>query len=242
MVPVRRRRLCHDEPPVPPPAPAGPRPDVRMSPRRSRSCSRLTTLMPAAHLEPGVVEQQSVPVPGILDVGRFPGGVDDTTRTVAAAFASAGFVSEPRADVMAWKHRKLLMNLGNATQACLVPGPATEELSRRARSEGETVLERAGVAVVSDEQDRERRGDILTSGHGPVGAGGRSGGSSWQRLLRGTGTIETDYLNGQIVLLGRTHGVPTPVNELLRRTAVRMAREGREPGSMDAAGLLTDLG
>ena len=43
------------------------------------------------------------------------------------------------------------------------------------------------------------------------------GGSSWQSLVRGTGTIETDFLNGEIVLLGRLHGIPTPVNADIQR-------------------------
>jgi 2-dehydropantoate 2-reductase len=35
------------------------------------------------------------------------------------------------------------------------------------------------------------------------------------------------------VLLGRLLGVPTPVNELLQRTANDMARTGAPPGSVD---------
>ena len=54
---------------------------------------------------------------------------------------------------------------------------------------------------------------------------------------RGTGTVEADYLNGEIVLLGREHGVPTPVNDVLQRTANAFARERREPGSMSVAEL-----
>ena len=41
--------------------------------------------------------------------------------------------------------------------------------------------------------------------------------------------METDYLNGEIVLLGRLHGVPTPVNEALQRAATSAARAGRSP-------------
>ncbi|MGH9275276.1 MAG: ketopantoate reductase C-terminal domain-containing protein, partial [Acidimicrobiales bacterium] len=55
---------------------------------------------------------------------------------------------------------------------------------------------------------------------------------SWQSLARGTGSIEADTLNGEIVLLGRLRGVPTPVNELLQRTAHELARVGAPPGSM----------
>jgi 2-dehydropantoate 2-reductase len=196
-------------------------------------------MMPTGHLEPGVVEAHSSPVPGILDVGRFPSGSDDTTRRVAQAVRSAGFESEPRADIMAWKYRKLMMNLGNAVQACCGDGDGTKELADRARAEGEAVLAAADISVVSAETDRERRGSILQIGEVPGRE--RRGGSSWQSLRRGTGSIESDYLNGEVVLLGRLHGAPTPVNELLRRTALRMARDGVEPASLDAADLLRRL-
>ena len=70
----------------------------------------------------------------------------------------------------------------------------------------------------------------------------RQGGSSWQSLARGLGSIETDYLTGEIVLLGRLHRVPTPVNDLLQRLANRMAAEGRPPGSVAAEDVLARLG
>ena len=71
----------------------------------------------------------------------------------------------------------------------------------------------------------------------PAAGARRGGGSSWQSLTRGTGSIEADYLNGEIVLLGREHGVPTPVNELLQRLANQFARERRAPGSITAGEL-----
>jgi 2-dehydropantoate 2-reductase len=193
-------------------------------------------MMPTAHLQPGVVEQHSAPVPGILDVGRYPGGTD----AVATTFRDAGFVSEPRPDVMAWKHRKLMMNLGNAVQACCTPGPDAEDLVGRAVAEGEAALAAAGIPVVGVARDRERRGDILQVAQ--VAGRERGGGSSWQSLRRGTGSIETDYLNGEVVRLGRLHGVPTPANALLQATARRLAAAGAEPGSVPAADLLGRLG
>jgi 2-dehydropantoate 2-reductase len=75
----------------------------------------------------------------------------------------------------------------------------------------------------------------------PVGGRDLSGGSSWQSLARGTGNIEADWLNGEVVLLGRMHQVATPANELLRSTANRMAREGITPGSIPAKDLLDQL-
>jgi 2-dehydropantoate 2-reductase len=63
----------------------------------------------------------------------------------------------------------------------------------------------------------------------------RGGGSSWQSLTRGGVGIETPYLNGEIVLLGRLHGVPIPVNEALTNIALRAARRRARPGSFTAA-------
>ena len=54
--------------------------------------------------------------------------------------------------------------------------------------------------------------------------------------------IETDQLNGEVVLLGRLHGVPTPVNELLRRLAGADARAGLPPGGHREADFLAVLG
>ena len=65
----------------------------------------------------------------------------------------------------------------------------------------------------------------------PVNGAERVGGSSWQSLTRGTGSIEADFLNGEIILLGREHGVPTPLNEVLQRLANQAARYARAPGS-----------
>ena len=196
-------------------------------------------IMPTGHLEPGVVEQHSSPVPGILDVGSFPGGANATTAEVVAAFRSAGFESEPRSDVMAWKYRKLMNNLTNAVQACSGDGPDTRRLSDRVLAEGEAVLAAAGIPVVSAEAHRARRKGILKLGE--VRGRARAGDSSWQSLRRGTGSIESDYLNGEVALLGRLHGVPTPANELLRVTAQRMARQGEPPGSVPAGELLRAL-
>jgi 2-dehydropantoate 2-reductase len=196
-------------------------------------------MFPASHLSPGVVVAHSSPVPGILDIGRFPGGTDATAVGVADAFRAAGFVSQPRADIMRWKYAKLLINLGNAIQAVCGQADGHSEAVQRVRAEGAAALRAAGIDHASTAEDRERRGDILRIQ--PVAGDSRGGGSSWQSLERGTGSIESDYLNGEIVLLGRLHGVPTPVNEHARRLANRYAREGTRPGALTAAEFLAGV-
>jgi 2-dehydropantoate 2-reductase len=127
------------------------------------------------------------------------------------------------------------MNLANAAEAICGPAERTAEIARRARSEGAAVLRAAGIDAASREEDRDRRGDKLKVGLS------RGGGSSWQSLERGTGSIEADYLNGEIVLLGRLHGVATPVNALLQRLANDAARSRRPPGTLDADDVLRML-
>ena len=206
--------------------------------RRFEHTYGICVMLPSGHVEPGRIVQRSHPTPGILDIGRFPEGVDQATEAIAADLRNAGFESEPRPDIMSRKHRKLIMNLGNAVQACCRPGPEADALAALVSAEGERVLAAAGVGVVSEAVDVERRGDTLRSGerHPLI-----SGGSTWQSVARGTGDVETDYLSGEIVLLGRLHGVPAPANELMQRTALELARSRGPVASLNAADLIAQL-
>jgi hypothetical protein len=49
-----------------------------------------------------------------------------------------------------------------------------------------------------------------------VGGHPRQGGSTWQSVQRGHGSVETDFLNGEIVRLGRLHQIPTPLNSTIQ--------------------------
>ncbi|MER7283276.1 2-dehydropantoate 2-reductase N-terminal domain-containing protein [Dactylosporangium sp. NPDC000244] len=199
----------------------------------------ICVMLPSAHLEPGVVVAQCAPVPGILDIGRFPGGVDDTGREIAAHLSKAGFVSQARPDIMRQKYAKLLMNLGNAVEALCGQVEGADEPAAILRAEGETVLRAAGIDFATLEEDKARRGDILQLV--PVAGSMRGGGSTWQSLTRRTGTVEADYLNGEIVLLGRLHGVPAPANETVRRLVVDAARTAKAPGALTPAQLLAAI-
>lgn len=200
--------------------------------RRFTSVYGACVMMPCAHLEPGVVVQRSDRTPGILDVGAFPTGTDEVAAAVTAALRSAGFASENRPDIMAWKRRKLIMNLANAVLACYRAGPGRDRLVEQVQAEGERVLAAAAIPVVSKAADQDRRDGLL---HVAPADGGEYAGSTWQSLARGHRSIETDWLNGEIVLLGRIHGVPTPANEQVRLAANRLARDNGSPRSLDAA-------
>ncbi|HEY1653092.1 MAG TPA: 2-dehydropantoate 2-reductase N-terminal domain-containing protein [Acidimicrobiales bacterium] len=200
----------------------------------------ICVMCPASQLRPGVVQVHSAPVSGLLDLGGFPHGVDAQGRAIAHALDSTTFESVARPDIMRWKYRKLLMNLANAVEALSGPSGRFSPLAKEAQREGHEALAAAGIEPISAEEDRARRGDSLQLA--PTASGEWQGGSSWQSLARGTGSIEAEYLNGEIVLLGGLHGVATPVNELLQRLALRAAAQGSPPGSWRIEDLSTLAG
>jgi 2-dehydropantoate 2-reductase len=191
--------------------------------------------MPTSHLDPGVVQAWGAPTLGSLDVGRYPAGVDDLTLRLVAALGDPEVECEPRHDIMAWKRHKLLANLGNAVEALCGPD-APAALHEAARDEGEAVLTAAGLSWTSPEVARIR------IGVGEIAGRTRGGGSTWQSLARGTGQVEADYLNGEIVMLGVLAGVPTPVNRTLQGLVATAARTHATPGAMPAAELAARLG
>ncbi|MBF4162958.1 ketopantoate reductase family protein [Nocardioides acrostichi] len=194
-------------------------------------------MMPASSLAPGEVLLHSLNRPGLFDVGRFPAGADADDDALATDLRHAGFDVVVRPEVMAWKHRKLLMNLGNAVDAACLDSPDADRLTDILRAEGQEILERRGVAVVGQDADRDRRGDLLR----PLVRRDEAGSSTWQSLARGTGSTEVDHLNGEIVLQARLGGFEAPANALLQNTVVELARAGGAPRSLDAASLLAQL-
>lgn len=194
-------------------------------------------MAPTAHLAPGVVQAYGAALTGQLDVGRYPSGVDDRCRGLCDALRDARFASEPRSDIMRLKHAKLIGNLANAVQAICGDDPGADALIERVREEGRAVLSAAGIAF-DDENVTDLRGRWESWEVGEIAGSARAGGSTWQSVVRGAGSVETDYLNGEIVLQGRMLGVPTPVNELLQSLAQQTVRERRRPGWLSADDVL----
>jgi 2-dehydropantoate 2-reductase len=197
-------------------------------------------MLPAAHLQPGVVQAYGAKLTGIIDIGCYPHGVDDRCQAIAAALRRSRLESTARPDIMRYKHAKLVMNLANAVEAMCRPGPAAEQLIERAQAEGREVLHAAGIEFVAEDVD-DVRGRWERYGVREIDGRPRAGSSTRQSLARAIGSVESDYLNGEIVLLGRLHGVTTPVNELLRHSIDAVAREHAEPGSVSAQELLAAL-
>lgn len=194
-------------------------------------------MAPTAHLRPGTVEAYATKTTGMIEVGRYPDGTDERCEQLCMALRSAGFEARVVSDVMRLKHAKLLVNLRNTVETLVAPGDGLDELVRLARAEGRAALAAAGTEFVADDVS-DVRGRWERMGVTDIDGRRRAGSSTWQSLARGAGALETDYLNGEIVLAGRLHGVPTPVNEALCRLAAQAARQGAEPGSLAADDVL----
>lgn len=201
----------------------------RMALRRFENVYGMTVMCPATYVRPGEVVCHGYPRRAIFDLGRYPHGSDGTAEAIAAALDAAQFRVDVQERVMASKYGKLLQNQANAAQAALGANVDMSLLRERLQAEGEAVYRAAGVEWTDIRLDGRRAGIMEL---GDVPGVPRAGDSSTQSLTRGTGSIESDYLNGEIVLLGRLHGVPTPINAWLSRVAERMARTGMKPGTL----------
>lgn len=195
----------------------------------------MLVMLPCAYLEPGVVVGYSSGCPGVLDLGRYPSGSDALCDDVSRLLSDSGFRSRASEHIMRWKYAKLLRNLNNALAACCDPAQDLEPLRRALRDEGTAALRAAGIEWTPSETFEERYSGAITFGSIPGHR--RGGGSSWQSLERRCGNIETDYLNGEVTLLGRLHGVATPKNAALQRAAQHLALAGAAPGTLSPADL-----
>jgi len=183
-------------------------------------------MMPADFVKPGEVVINCAPTLGVFNIGRYPAGRDAAADAICKALDSAGFAAFPEADVMPGKYGKLLMNLSNVLDAAVDDSARKSPLADAARAEAEAVLAAAGISV----EKSFRHDDLMRIT--PVPGVPRTGSSSRQSLVRKAGSIETNYLNGEIALLGRLHGVPVPVNAFLCDLGRRLVTEGIEPGSL----------
>ena len=212
----------------------------RMAMQRFSDVYGVFVWCPADYLTPGKVQVWCAPTSGILHVGRYPTGSNTVAETVAAAFVDSTFHAAAKPDIMRWKYRKLLSNLGNAVDALCGTAARGSGIAQRARREGVACLEAAGISFIADDEEDAARLERDVQPRTIAGME-RRGGSSWQSLERRLGTIETDYLNGEIVRLGQQYGVPTPVNALLQYLSQRVARERRPPGSVNPDKILIAL-
>jgi 2-dehydropantoate 2-reductase len=189
--------------------------------RRFRNVYAMLVMVPAQFMEPGCVQSHSRLQPGLLVLGVYPGGTDALAQEISERLEAANISSRADSKVMRLKYAKLLMNLNNGLEAVLPEDEDADDILTMLRDEGRACFRAAAIDCASADEVRQRREGVFDFGDIP--GSGRVGGSSRQSILRGTGDIETDYLNGEITMLGRMHGVPTPANAVIQRVSNAVA-------------------
>lgn len=193
--------------------------------------------MPVTFATPGEVVAYYSPKPGFVHIGRHGAGDDDAGRKLKALLEQAGFAAFLHPDLKPLRYAKLIMNLANAVDAVMGGGEQAAPYVAAARAEAKAVYDKAGI--VPADLEAASNGMRLTLGKVPGAPAG--GSSSAQSLARGAGSIETDYLNGEIVLMGRKLGVPTPVNAWFANRAQAMLRSGEAARSVPLEEIRTAL-
>ena len=218
-----------------------------------RSEELAATIVPADQLVSGVVSlhaQYLVPghvvlmqSEGLL-IGRLNGEndelVDRVRRTLDKAVPTA-----ITSNIRGARWTKLIVNLSNALPALcdasfrqVYKALFLRRLAVRLMREGIAVAERAGIPLESlpgASVPPVRLAALLPAAlAGAVAARAAAKletrwsvkGSTWQSIARARPT-EIDYLNGEIVRMGRKLGVSTPLNELVVKLVERVAADRR---------------
>lgn len=204
----------------------------------------------AVQLEPALI---TLPQGRTVAVGCYPDGLDDRARDFCADLNRAGLEAQCSPHVMAMKWGKLIANLNNATTTItgywLERAMADAEmraLMLEVREEGLRVSDAAGIAVEppAGEPSAIRIREMTAKLRNPPkpaklakleDAGDpaeqeRTYSSMWQDLYLGRKQNEAEFLNGEIIALGKKLAIPTPYNSTLLEVVNRMFAESLKPG------------
>jgi 2-dehydropantoate 2-reductase len=206
----------------------------------------------AKYLEPGSVVHTA---DNSLGIGVYPSGLDEMTEKFSEALTKAGFAVTQYPNIMAVKWSKLFRNLNNALFAAtnlsvleglkyedsrFVMADILEEALRVVEAEGIEIVPLAGHQPPDKMVEHLRRpgtrGFELPSSEEEALRP-----STWQDLYLKRGRTEVDYLNGEIVRLGKKHNIPTPLNSLLVQVATDMAEKRQQPGAINISELREKL-
>jgi hypothetical protein len=134
---------------------------------------------------------------------------------------------------MTTKYDNILLNVSSGFDALCGPSGLDSRVRDSLRAKARAAYAAAGVDV----DDASRRPRQISDHYGPPTAARATEplGSSWQSLKSRTGTVETDYLNGRTVMLGRRFGAPTPANWAVQTARIR-GSSGQASGSRRGEG------
>lgn len=183
----------------------------------------------------------SVDPSGWFIIGCYPEGTNELVEAVAAKLRTAGFFVKTTPDVMPYKWGKLVFNLANPISAIInAKIDANDYIASAIRQEAQEILIQAGIHWVPVEEVKREWPEIAKPPRGSLEI--KSHGSTWQSLARRQGTVETEFINGEVVRLANKLGIKAPINETLMRVSQEMAANHELPGKYTHAQLSRLLG
>jgi 2-dehydropantoate 2-reductase len=213
----------------------------RVALRRFARTISVGTIVPASYLEPGHIVSLTSPKAGFLQVGALPGRLEEDAELVSQLvedFEAAGYLAKSYDDIVLTKHLKLLHSAMNGVDVLKGTPDEKAALSRALVEEGQTVLLGAGLASEFPEgPDVDLRAAFGGAALNDPRAPRRS---TWQSFARGVSS-EVDFLNGEIVLIARRHGLPAPLNERLQRVLGVSHRLGEPPETRHVSEVLSPV-
>lgn len=194
----------------------------------------------AVYLTDGEVVARRDP-PGWYIIGRYPEGTDELAEAAARDLQLAGYLVRTTPGVMPYKWGKLMANLGNAIGA-ITDGDwqSAGSIYRAVFEEASNIVAKAGIRWISQEQVAKEWPEINEPLRGELKTKEQS--STWQSLARRQGSVETDFLNGEIVRTAKKMGLDAPLNARLAAITQEMAARRETPGKYTPAQLNEMLG
>ena len=200
-----------------------------------------TVMVGAEIVQPGTVRHSGG---RLLEIGCWPTGSDSVCHELVSDLVKGGMEATVDERVIEGKWGKLVRNLANAYLALVDLSvqeascdPSDRQFISDVNEEAANVLDAADISArtVGKRNLRQQIERLRAPGIWPakptVTDSTRSYPSTWQDLTFQRGQVEVDHVNGTIVRLGEKHGIPTPLNRVLRDRCVSAARNRIMPGS-----------
>jgi thiosulfate/3-mercaptopyruvate sulfurtransferase len=210
----------------------------RIALRRFRSVIGGVLWLPASYLRAGEVSAPGWPAAGVVWLGAYPGGQHPGLAAIAADLRAGNFETQVVEDIQRWKAAKLTSSVTFVLSALYPPSELRDRASQLLRDEARDILTASGLDIA--DIARETTADTSRVTARPTLGVEYGGNSTWQSITRSS-PLETDFLNGEIVLAARLLGRAAPVNEAIAQRADRAWRDGTAAGTLGPDDLLATV-
>jgi thiosulfate/3-mercaptopyruvate sulfurtransferase len=210
----------------------------RVALRRFQSVIGGVLWLPASYLRAGEVSAPGWPAAGVVWLGAYPGGPHPGLAAIAADLRAADFETQVVEDIQRWKAAKLTSSVTFALSALYPPSELRDRAAQLLRDEARDILTASGLDIA--DITRETTADTSRVTARPTTGVEYGGNSTWQSITRSS-PLETDFLNGEIVLAARLLGRAAPVNQAIAERADRAWRDGTPAGALGPDDLLATV-